>query len=143
MDEAILHKIDEINEALEDSYGMGIESSAQTMEESLLDMHKSMSEAVARTLESERLKEDEEEKDKEDQWFQSLEKYMSTLKQQLPRRPSFRRSRGSVENFSQLMYEKSLLIRNSIVSVGIRSRFETFSMQIEAFPDTIKARFGS
>jgi hypothetical protein len=82
MDETILEKVDEINEALEESFGaMQIDPSAQTMEETLADMRRSMSANAAAMMNMMKEGNVLQKEEKDDPWFQSIATYLMTLRE--------------------------------------------------------------
>ena len=133
MDDTILEKIDEINEALEESFGpMQIDPTAQTMEETLSDMRRSMSANAAAMMKMMREGGDLAQKEyKEDPWFQSIAKYLITLRESRrsikPPPCETPRSTGD----SSLVY-----LRNSI-SGSVRSRVETISGSLVSRMDSL------
>src|SRR5687767_13173959 len=88
MNDKILEKIDEVNDALDESFGsMDIDDTAQTMEEGLADMRRSMSANAAAMMKL--MSEDSTpppisstpNEMKNDPWFQKLAKYLATMRE--------------------------------------------------------------
>jgi len=142
MTDAILEKLEEIDEVLEDEFGpMDIEASAQTIEESLADMQRSMSANAAAMM---KLMTEENQRtlspvaEKEEEWYQSVAKYMSTLKD-LRAKYKFARP----DQIIDLTIDRTVQIKNSLPG-PVRSRIESMSgslaTRMDQLPDPIKSK---
>ena len=135
MEGGLLEKIDDINDAIDEAFGpMKIDSSAQTIEESLLDMRQSMS-ASAKAMLKDMCEEEEEEV--QDPWYQSVAKYLLSI-QEL--REALKRSRQDNVN---AMMERTISFKNSLTP-SMRSRLQSISggllARADSLPEMIKSR---
>lgn len=137
MNESLMSKIDEINDIIDESFEpMQIESTAQSIEESLADMKRSMS-ANAQAMLQAMQEAQEESAEDSNPWFESVAKYMLSIKEF---REVLKRSRQ--ENVCHLI-EKTVSLKNAIAP-GIRARIEVLSVSLlkraDSLPDVIKSR---
>jgi len=134
MEGCLLEKVDDINDAIDDAFGpMKIESTAQTIEESLLDMRQSMSASAKALLKDYEVEEEEE----PDPWYQSVAKYLLSI-QEL--REALKRSRQDNVN---AMMERTISFKNSLPP-SMRTRLESITggllARADSLPEMIKSR---
>jgi hypothetical protein len=131
--DALQERIDEINDAMDDSLDpMSMDSSAQTIEESLAEMQSSMS-ASAQAL----LRVNHRDEEKSDPWFQSLARYLVTIRDL---KDALKRSRQ--ENVAHLLEKTASFSRG--LPMTLRSRLESLSENLlhraDSLPDVIRSR---
>jgi hypothetical protein len=136
MDDALITQIDQINNALEESFGpMQIEASAQTIEESILDMRKSMSASASAALMRAAEESATQEEANDDPWFQTIVRYFMTLKET---RNSLKY--GFLTSQTEQMMERTLSLKNTLPSM-VRSRIESISENLASCMDVIPESF--
>ena len=128
-----MDKIQEIDEAIDDTFApMNIDSSAQSIEDGLADMHQSMSASAQAMLRA--MKEEEE---KQDPWFQSVTKYLLAMKEVKEALKRTRMEGGA------LIMEKTRSFTSALPE-GMKTKLHSFSENLlaraDSLPDVIKSR---
>ena len=131
MNDYLLERIDEIDSALEESFGpMMMDSSAQTIEDSLKEMKESMAEAAHIAAHA------SIGGDKEFPWFESLLQYLLTLKGLKIIGAGIRRNESDISIRTKLL-ESTVYLKNSL-PVSVQARIDS---GLDYLPDSLKTRF--